>query len=135
MHLFECQIKLGQSAVYIHIGVFSYALAILFVCLSGLYDLVKIAVIIILIWQFYLFYRCKQPNNPYQLLQFNHGQWHLFDRNHHKTVYLKHRIILETGIFLLLELTGTVKRQLLVIFIDQLSTETYRKLKIIEKIN
>lgn len=66
-------------------------------------------------------------------LSFFDDKWTVYEHNHHSQSYEKHRIMLELGIFFLIEFSSESQRKTVVIFFDQLSAEDYRLLHLIER--
>jgi hypothetical protein len=55
-------------------------------------------------------------------------------KNGHKLIYDTYRVVLDVGIFFLLEFSGANSRKTIVVFFDQISPSEYRSLKLLEKI-
>lgn len=71
---------------------------------------------------------------PFKKLIFQSGKWLLLDKHGQDFIYEKHRVILEAGIFFLLELSNDDEQKTIVIFFDQIAADDYRSLKLIEKV-
>ncbi|WP_408606893.1 hypothetical protein [Legionella clemsonensis] len=78
---------------------------------------------------------CKPTPHPQlQQLTCTNKTWLLYRYNHSAPlIYEKIRLIIDTGLFLLLELRATHEARLLVIFSDQIDDSTHRYLKLYEK--
>jgi hypothetical protein len=76
-----------------------------------------------------------KPNPNYSMLSYNKAGWLLHDNQDQQSSYDRLRIVINTGFFVLLELSTKKHRKLIVIFSDQLTENTYRALSILEKIN
>ncbi len=74
------------------------------------------------------------PYRDFNQLIFVQDEWRLFDKYGAQFNYQKHRLILDCGLFFLMELSHETKHRVMVIFFDQLSLDDYRSLQLIEKI-
>lgn len=81
-------------------------------------------------------YRIWQHPFPveYQQLYYFMDEWVLVDRLQNKLFFDRHRIILDTGCFLLLELSGESPRKVLTLCYDQLTKDEHRQLQLMEKL-
>lgn len=66
-------------------------------------------------------------------LSFFDDKWTVYDDNNRSQCYERHRIMLEVGIFFLLELSSESQRKTVVVFFDQLSSDDYRLLCLMER--
>ncbi len=69
----------------------------------------------------------------FKQLDFQSGKWFLYDKNGSQHTYEKHRVVIEAGIFFLLELSTSAEKITKTVFFDQLSADDYRTLKLLEK--
>ena len=69
----------------------------------------------------------------FKQLDFQSGKWFLYNKNGRQDIYEKHRVVIEAGIFFLLELSNSAEKITKTVFFDQLSAEDYRTLKLLEK--
>lgn len=81
---------------------------------------------------------CKIIRDPshsiaFKQLDFQSGKWFLYDKNGTQCIYERHRIVIEAGIFFLLELSNADEKITKTVFFDQLSATDYRTLKLLEK--
>lgn len=102
---------------------YQVALPWLLKCLIGL------GVFLVFIW---IVVKPSTILNVKQLAFFNH-EWTVYYHNDSPQSYEKHRIILEAGIFFLLEFSSESQRKTVVIFFDQLSPDDYRLLRLKER--
>lgn len=112
-----------------------YVLSLLALLLSGFNWGIKLATAILLIFAYALIYKAPRPTGNYTHLHYKNSQWVLTNAQQEELIFTKHRILLEIGLFFLLQLSAEKKNKVLVVFFDQLSTAQYKHLKILEKIN
>ncbi|WP_408606922.1 protein YgfX [Legionella lansingensis] len=73
------------------------------------------------------------PYPNYSMLSYEHGKWLLHVKQGSPLKYDRVRVIINTGLFLLVQLIGENRIKLLIIFADQITNDEYRYLKIKEK--
>lgn len=130
----NCTVSLGESKVFVRVGIIIYALAAWMLLTSGLATSVKLLFLLLLmLFNFYII-KHPYPMPGYRQLNFQQSRWYLLNKQGAWEIYLNHRVILEAGLFFLLELKNLQKRQVLVIFFDQLPLEQYRMIRILQKI-
>lgn len=132
LNLSNCTIKLGKSANYLRIALLLYVCALLLVLSSNWALLLKLIIGILLLSQLIQIIRYPVPHSHYLMLIYNGKDWLLHDRKERQTSYRKLRIVIDTGLFFLLELQNENQRKMIVIFSDQVTKNDYRLLKITE---
>ncbi|WP_131783060.1 hypothetical protein [Legionella gresilensis] len=75
------------------------------------------------------------PYKHFKKLIFLKDEWILISNSDLEIKYEKMRIILDCGIFFLMELRSNVTRKVMVIFADQLSHDKRRLLRLIDKVH
>ena len=134
LNTLSCKISLDRSPCYAKIAllIFLFSLVLLFnssfiwplkAFLAALLSLQLMATIIKPI-----------PHPKYKLISQDKRGWLLHSINGKEMIFNKVRIIIDTGLFFLLELSTEEKSQILVIFLDQISEDNYRLLNINTKI-
>lgn len=134
LHLSRLSIEFKKSNLYLRLALLIHSFALLVVYLSGCWLWIKLLFALILVRQWLAIKRWPCPTAEYSQLDFSMNTWSLTDRTGNRFHYDKHRVILNAGLFFLLELREEQQRKLLVIFFDQLEKEDFRRLKLIEKI-
>ena len=74
------------------------------------------------------------PNPHYSMLSYKSQKWFLHDIDDQPIPFERARVVINTGLFFLLELSISSKRKFIVIFSDQIANDDCRLLNIIEKI-
>lgn len=69
-----------------------------------------------------------------KVLLFQKEQW-IFRQGSHESRYTRHRIVLDAGIFFILDLCSETQHKRLLIFFDALSSNDYRFLNLLESIH
>jgi hypothetical protein len=100
---------------------------------SDLSILIKLGVSLLLLTHLVSFLFDRKQVLPYEKLVFHQNEWLLYNRDQIEGPYQTHRILLEAGIFFLLQLRLDQKQRLVVIFFDQIEADEYRTLRILEK--
>ncbi|MDF1757045.1 MAG: hypothetical protein P1U74_01930 [Legionellaceae bacterium] len=77
----------------------------------------------------------KLPHSNILKLAYYQKHWFLYHKNGQELEYEKVQIRLDTGLFMLISLSGINKRKNLIIFYDQICDDERRRLNIIEKIS
>lgn len=72
------------------------------------------------------------PYPHYSHLSYVNSNWILHQVNGKKFHYKHLRVVINTGLFFLLQLSNESHTQCFVIFLDQISQDTYRQLKLCE---
>lgn len=103
--------------------------------LSGLPWLIQCLATLFLLFQ--MIRLILEPNYglPFQELRLKVGESAVLEAHRGVAIYAKHRVILDSGLFFLLELSLDTQRRIIVVFFDQLDPDEYRVLKILEKIS
>lgn len=124
-------INLAKSRDYNRLLFLIHAIAVAAVVISGVMLIFKILAVAFLLLAGCVLWH--HPGNRCQQLVHGHGSIYYMDMQGKKTSYETHRVILDVGLFFLLEVRGEGFRKLLVIFFDQLTADDYRLLKHIEQ--
>ncbi|MDI9819454.1 hypothetical protein QM427_09840 [Tatlockia sp. PL877] len=72
----------------------------------------------------------QNPNPTFSKLAYSNGIWILYDYNGKKSFYNESHIAFDAGIFCLLELKNEKKRQIIIVFSDQITDNLYRHIKL-----
>lgn len=110
-----------------------HAYAIYIVCRSAFLFSVKCMVTVCLLSILVRIMRNPNQSISFKQLELQSGKWFLYDKNGVQSIYERHRVIIEAGIFFLLELSNSDVKTTKIVFFDQLVSEDYRTLKLIEK--
>jgi hypothetical protein len=134
LNLSHCKIYLGKSSYYAQIALLIYASALLLLFYSSCFFALKILIALILWFQLLRILNDPRPYPDYVMLTYNKTGWVLLVKNNQEIFYERARIVIDAGLFFLLELSEGKKRNYLVIFFDQLNDDSYRLLNITQKI-
>jgi len=96
--------------------------------------ILKLLLSLVIIYSLKVIWQAPFPTLPYLQLTHFMDEWSLVDRHQKKQFFDYHRIILDAGFFILLELTGDSPRKVLVIFFDQLTHAEHRQLRLMERL-
>ncbi|WP_420844634.1 protein YgfX [Legionella cardiaca] len=129
----NCTIKFGKSSYFLRIALLIYFCAFLLIVYSEWALWLKLLTCIPLSLEFLYIIKNPVPYTNYLQLSHNNQKWFLHTNNTTIMSYDRIRIIINAGLFFLLELENITSRKMLVIFTDQVSADTYRHLKIKEK--
>lgn len=131
--LSNCRIKLGKSSDYLRLAAVIHTVVVLVLWNSGVCLSLKMIATVLLIGQLgYIGYTHSLFSGT--TLVFYDNEWTIHDSRGQVFVYESHRVVLEAGLFFLLELSSVNQRKLMPVFFDQLSKNDYRALKLIEKV-
>lgn len=125
---------LGKSRVFIRFLILINSFTMWMIYQSGFSVFIKITLAACLLFQLIRLLREQTRALPWKRLVYQNGQWFLHRQSSTEGPFDKHRILLEAGIFFLLQLSDDKKRTLLVVFFDQLDADDYRSLRLLEKI-
>lgn len=131
----NCTITLGKSLNFARLGLMIHLAALVMLLFSGLPLVIKIALVITMLAMACSILLHPYPALGFSSLRFYQARWHLQHKQGHTERYERHRVMLEAGLFFLLELSNPDKRRVIVIFFDQLPHEQYRMLRVLQRIN
>lgn len=131
--LSKCKITLGNSRDYQRLAIVLYGLTLILLSSSALSLPLKLISLVFLLYQLHRV--LAAPHLIFSEISFNSGKWLLHNRDGQSEEFEKHRIVLEAGIFFLIEFIKGNQRKSFVLFFDQLQTNDYRLLRLIEKIH
>lgn len=134
LNLSGYRISLGKSSYYAQISLLIYAGALLVMTHSSWFFAFKLVVVLFLLQQMLRIIYDPRPYPHYSMLSYTKSGWLLHENNKEPKSYEKARIVIEAGLFFLLELTEDNQRKYLVVFFDQINVESYRLLNIMQKI-
>ncbi|WP_162263121.1 protein YgfX [Legionella rubrilucens] len=130
---FNYRITLNKSPHYLYLLVLLNTTASGLLIHSGLSWGVCLPLIIILLIVLFLGIRTPYPAGNYREFTHQGGTWHLLSPQSTQT-FARHRLLLHTGLFMLVKFLSEDRQKVLVIFCDQLGQDDYRHLKLIEKV-
>jgi len=125
-------IKLNSSKDYFKLAILLHLFALIVLFNSSFPLLLLIAGIVTLIFSITNIYICKTPLPKYIKLTYQERHWLIYKKNCEPIKYESATISFNGGIFIILNLTGISKSKKIVIFIDQLTKEQLRKLRLID---
>ncbi|WP_420795301.1 protein YgfX [Legionella brunensis] len=126
-------ISFGKSFNFLRVATLIYSSAFLLLFHSTWQVWLKLLLTIPLVFQLIRIFYNPIPYAKYLKLTYHNKEWQLYERNASTPLhYEKVRIVINTGLFFLLELRKANKRKVFVIFADQISNSTFRDLKIHE---
>lgn len=132
--LFTCAIDFKPSIVYRRSLFLLYGFTIWMVLQAAFPLVLKLVLTIWLIAQCCKAYRIASPCTPYQRLIYFMDEWVLIDAKQIRHDFDQHRILLDAGLFFILELSRPQEKRRLMIFHDQLPFEKYRRLRLLQKL-
>lgn len=112
-----------------------YASSLLTLFYAACFPIVKIVIAVYLCLQLIKILRNPIPYPGYLMISYRLKSWILYERSGKQRVYEKARIVIETGLFFLLELRQGWKKRYIVVFFDQIKGDSYRELNILIKLN
>lgn len=133
LNLSNGTITLVKSRHFIRFATFVHIYAVYILWCSALPYTGKVMMSFCLLIILALFLCNASLGIPFKKLDLQSGKWFLYDKNDAQFIYERHRIIIEVGIFFLLELSNSDEKTTKVVFFDQLYAEDYRTLKLLEK--
>ena len=97
--------------------------------------LISVMIGMCLLYALWQLFRCAYPHAKLQSLRFERELWIIEDRHHHCIAYNAMRIVVDTGFYVLLHLSGDDNRaRLLIVFYDQIPISALRQLNRLTKI-
>jgi hypothetical protein len=109
LNLSDCRITLGKSFVYLRVALLIYSSSLIVLGYSACFLAGKIIIGALLLFQLLRIINNPRPNPNYSMLSYNKAGWLLHDNQDQQSPYDKLRVVINTGIFVLLELS-TKKR-------------------------
>jgi hypothetical protein len=134
LNLSNYKISLGKSSYYARFVLLIYILALVLEFYSAIFFPLKMLLALLLLAQGLRIVKNPRPYPKYLMLTYNAKNWLLHELSEKTINYDSLRIVIDAGLFFLLELSRAQKRKYLVVFSDQNDRECYRLLNIIEKI-
>jgi hypothetical protein len=134
LSLSRCIIKLSKSTSYSRLAFILSFFSAYLVINCQFWWLIKISLLGYLGFKFIYIYLNPFPYSDLIQFAFIKDEWILSYSVKPQLNYQKHRIVLDCGLFFLLEFSNETKRKIMVIFFDQLSPDDYRALCLIEKL-
>ncbi|CDZ78258.1 hypothetical protein BN59_02568 [Legionella massiliensis] len=134
LNLLQQRIVLGKSRFYMKLSLLISASALILLYYSSCWLPLKILLGFILVFQLIRIYKNPIPYPEYSGISYGADGWTIHTQNEQELFYERGRVIIDTGLFILLELSLGQKRKRIVLFLDQISNDFYRSLKIKEKI-
>ncbi|KTC93722.1 MULTISPECIES: protein YgfX [Legionella] len=131
LNLLDCKIKLARSTDYAKLVLLIYLSSSLLLFYSACPLFLKITISLLLLAKCFRIITHPIPHPNYLMLSYKE-QWLLLDKNQQTLSYDKARVVIDTGLFFLLELSGGARKKLIVIFLDQIDEHNYRLLNIIK---
>lgn len=131
LNLSDCKIELGSSNDYAKLVLLIYLSSFLLLLYSACPLFLKITISFLLLVKCFRIISQPLPQPNYLMLSYK-GQWMLLDKDQQTLSYDKARVVIDTGLFFLLELSGGSRKKLIVIFLDQIEPHSYRLLNIIK---
>lgn len=135
LSLSKCNITLSKSTLYLRLISLIYGFTALMLINSQLNWLVKSIFLIYLLCHLFTIIYNPKPHANLKELNFLQDKWRLVNAENETSYYKAQRVMLNTGLFFLLELSNESERKVVIIFSDQITSEDYRLLRLIEKIN
>ena len=125
----------GKSTAYLRLMTVIYGLAWFMLLTSGIGFLGKSLGSVVLLFQWRVIWKNPRPESRYSSLEYLNKKWFLIQKNGRSQLFTQHRVLIEAGLFFILHLSSDDSRKTLVIFFDQILSDNYRALRILEKIN
>lgn len=133
LNLSNHRILLGKSRCYARLAFLIYLSSLFLLFYASGMAVLKIFLALCLILQLARILKNPRPYPKYQMLSYSNMGWLIHDKFNHQIPFESTRIVIDAGLFFLLELSQASKRRYLVVFFDQLSNDSYRFLNIKEK--
>lgn len=133
LNLSSGTIKLSKSRYFTRLAIFVHSAALYILWCSAWLLSGKLCISLILISMLCMVLLNPSCSMAFTQLDFQSGKWFLYDKNGWQFTYERHRVILEAGIFFLLELSNSEEKTTKTVFFDQFPAEDYRALKLLEK--
>ncbi|VEG89979.1 hypothetical protein [Legionella spiritensis] len=127
-------VRLAESKFYMRLIILIYTFALSVVLTSGLPIAIKITLLLFLLFSVIHVYHTPHYTSGMRTLIYKKTGWQLINEQDVADNFNHYRIIIDAGLFLLVEFSTARKRRVFIIFSDQISSDEHRFLKIIEKI-
>ena len=134
LNTLSCKISLDSSPYYARVALLIFFSALVLLFNSSFIWPLKAFLAALLLLQLIPIITKPIPHPKYKMISQDKSGWLLHGINGQEMIFDKVRIIIDTGLFFLLELSTEEKSQLLVVFSDQLTKDNYRLLNIYTKI-
>ena len=135
MNLFNYTVAFGKSIDYLRLMAVIHGIAVFMLLTSGIGVVGKLFGVSILLLQCFFIWSNPTPEPRYLQLEYLNKKWFLLQKNGNTQLFTQHRVLIECGLFFILHLSSEKSRKTLVIFFDQILSDDYRALRILEKIN
>lgn len=132
--LFNCTLHFKPSRDYLKLTAVLSLMSGCMLWLSGLAIGIQIAGSFVLVFCLYRQWQNPCPQSDCKQLDLRAGKGILITSDNQQQVFTQHRVLMDTGLFFLLELSQEDVRRVLLIFFDQLTGDQWRQLNRLEKI-
>lgn len=122
----SCGIELNRSPNYIKTASILYLFAFLMLMASSLLLFLKLILTCLIILQMLYILKSPYPSGKISI-QFIYDEW-ILNKNGQRIIFTRRRVLLNTGLFFLLELSSPDQRKIIAIFLDQLSHTEFRSI-------
>jgi hypothetical protein len=134
LNSFNCTINLGKSFIFLRVVLLIYSLATFMVVWSAWAIWLKLLCVLALVGMSLATCYKPTPYPHYSKLVYQHKKWFLYEaKDNYSQCFEGLRLVLNIGLFFMLELKSEGKTQILLIFHDQIPPDMYRNLRIHEK--
>lgn len=128
-NLSDFNLEPGFSRHYFRLSLIIHGFALYILWLSDFSTLIQVLVSIGLVYQMSV-----KPALPFMKLEYRDKNWLLWEKETAVTRFQTFHILLDTGLFFIIQFKSGRKRKKRVIFYDQIEIEAYRNLRRFEKI-
>lgn len=135
LSLSDCTIRFAKSSSYFRLLLVLYTISSVLLYNSICPHWLQIGIVFYFLVHLAQIRTNPSPHPHYLGLHYRQDHWILEDKQGRELPFEKIKVLLNAGLFYLLELKMEKKRKVLVIFSDQLSKQEFRILRVIEKIN
>lgn len=132
--LSECVIEFQTSPIYRRLMLTLYSMAVFLMLASGLPVWLKGVLTGCMLMMSIHVYRQGRPYPQFDVLSIRAGACLLTFRNKTVEEYMQCRVLVNCGLFFLLELSALESRRVIVIFFDHIDMDCYRTICFLEKI-
>ncbi|KTC75581.1 hypothetical protein Lbir_0301 [Legionella birminghamensis] len=119
-------IELSRSANYIKLALFLYLFAFMMLMNASFGIFIKAILSVAVSVQLRLLIKSPYPGGRLNL-QYLNEEW-IIHRNSQTQIFTKRRLLLNTGVFFLLEFSSPTQRIVIPVFLDQLSSTEFRSI-------
>lgn len=131
--LFNCILHFKPSRDYLKLTGLISLISGCMLWLSGLPIWIQIGGSFMLVFCLYRQWQNPCPQSDCKQLDLRAGSCVLIRSDNQQQVFTQHRVLMDTGLFFLLELSKEDARRVLLIFFDQLTGDQWRQLNRLEK--